>query len=284
MTEMKPYYESQDKQFILYHNDSLNIAEKMSQKFDLVYADPPYFLSSNGLTIHNGKVVSVNKADWDKSLDYEDILQFNKEWIKSILPLMKNEATIWISGTTHNIFTILHAIKLLNLKFLNMITWQKTNPPPNFYTKIFKHTTEYILFARKSHKVTHYFNYDLMKALNNEKRMTDVWTMPSIGKWEKSCGKHPTQKPLSVLSRIILAASKEGDTILDPFTGSSTTGIAANLLNRNFIGIDNSSEYLDMSICRYEEIQDKKKRGVFSSKIPDINKMNDLSGNSLKMF
>lgn len=284
MTEIKPYFVSKDKQFILYHDDTLNITEKLSHKFDLVYADPPYFLSSNGLTIHSGKVVSVNKADWDKSLDYEDIMQFNKEWIKSILPLMKDDATIWISGTTHNIFTILHAIKLLNLKFLNMITWQKTNPPPNFYTKIFKHTTEYILFARKSQKVTHYFNYDLLKALNNEKRMTDVWTMPSIGRWEKSCGKHPTQKPLSVLSRIILAASKEGDTILDPFTGSSTTGIAANLLNRNFIGIDNSSEYLDMSICRYEEIQDKKKRGAFRSKIPDIKKMNDFSGNSLKMF
>ncbi len=144
----------------------------------------------------------------------------------------------------------------LNFKILNCITWAKTNPPPNPSCRFFTHSTEFILWARKSKKVTHYFNYDLMKEINGGTQMRDLWSLPAIAKWEKTCGKHPTQKPLPLLARIILASTKENDWILDPFTGSSTTGIAANLLNRRFLGIDKEEEFLQLSKCRREEIND----------------------------
>jgi len=168
---------------------------------------------------------------------------------------MKEDATIWISGTMHNIFSIGQILIELDFKILNIITWQKTNPPPNFSCRYFTHSTEQIIWARKNAKVPHYFNYELMKEINDGKQMKDVWLLPAIAKWEKSCGKHPTQKPLLLLTRIILASTKQGSWILDPFTGSSTTGIAANLLKRNFLGIDIEKEYLELSKKRKFEIE-----------------------------
>lgn len=168
---------------------------------------------------------------------------------------MKEDATIWISGTMHNIFSIGQILTELDFKILNIVTWQKTNPPPNFSCRYFTHSTEQIIWARKNTKVPHYFNYELMKELNDGKQMKDVWLLPAISKWEKSCDKHPTQKPLSVLSRIILASTKQNAWILDPFTGSSTTGIAANLLERKFLGIDIETKYLEISKNRKLEIE-----------------------------
>ncbi len=168
---------------------------------------------------------------------------------------MKDNATIWISGTMHNIFSVGHILIELGFKILNIVTWQKTNPPPNFSKRYFTYSTEQIIWARKSKKIPHYFNYDLMKYLNNNQQMKDVWTLPAIAPWEKSCTKHPTQKPLSVLTRLILASTQKGAWILDPFTGSSTTGIAANLAERKFLGIDIEKAYLDISICRKKEIE-----------------------------
>src|SRR5690606_13272542 len=135
----------------------------------------------------------------------------------------------------------------LNFKILNVIIWQKTNPPPNLSCRYFTHSAEVIIWARKNEKVSHYYNYELMKQLNNDKQMKDVWKLPAIAPWEKSCGKHPTQKPLSLLTRCILASTKPNAWILDPFTGSSTTGIAANLANRRFLGIDLEEPFLEIS-------------------------------------
>ena len=180
---------------------------------------------------------------------------------------MKEDATIWISGTMHNIFSIGQILTELDFKILNVVTWQKTNPPPNFSCRFFTHSTEQIIWARKSAKKPHYYNYPLMRQLNGNKQVPDVWRLPAIGRWEKSCGKHPTQKPLSVLSRIILASSKPNAWILDPFTGSSTTGIAANLLHRRFLGIDLESEFLALSQKRKEEIADRKIFDLYKSKI-----------------
>ena len=168
---------------------------------------------------------------------------------------MKDDATIWISGTMHNIFSVGQILTELCFKILNIITWEKTNPPPNFSCRYFTYSTEQIIWARKSEKVPHYFNYDLMKELNENKQMKDVWKLPAIAPWEKSCGKHPTQKPLSVLTRLILASTKPNAWILDPFTGSSTTGIASNLANRRFLGIDQEKEFLEISKNRKLEIQ-----------------------------
>ena len=252
----KFYYE--DGSFKLIDSDTFKALKKFEAKtFDMIFADPPYFLSSNGITCSGGKMVSVNKGQWDRSLSISEKHKFNRTWIKECYRILKDNGTIWISGTLHNIYSIGMALEEEGFKIINNITWQKTNPPPNLACKTFTHSTETILWARKDFKDVKYtFNYDLMKQLNGNKQMKDVWTTSLTKPSEKKQGKHPTQKPLEILERIILASTNENDLILDPFCGSSTTGIAANKLNRRYIGIDNSKDYLDLSIRRYEELKE----------------------------
>ena len=242
------YY--QNNTFELYLGDCCDILSTISD-VDMVFADPPYFLSNGGLTINSGKIVSVNKGDWDNQIG--DIDDFNYKWLKAIKNCLKPNGTIWVCGTMHNIFSIVKVLEELGYKILNTITWQKKNPPPNFSCRFFTHSTEFIIWARKSERVAHCFNYDLMKELNNGKQMKDVWMLSAISKWEKECGKHPTQKPLSVVSRAVLASTHFGDIVLDPFCGSSTTGIAANIFGRKYIGIDTQEQYLELSKRRYED-------------------------------
>jgi len=242
----------------------------------MVFADPPYFLSNNGLSIQSGKIVSVNKGKWDKSKGFEFINNFNRKWLSLVRDKMKEDATIWISGTMHNIFSVGQILTELGFKILNIITWEKTNPPPNFSCRYFTYSTEQIIWARKHEKVPHYFNYELMKKLNGDKQMRDVWKLPAIAPWEKSCGKHPTQKPLSVLTRLILASTKPNAWILDPFTGSSTTGIAANLANRRFLGIDQEEAFLTISKNRRLEIENTKTATTYRGKIKGFNYQKEL--------
>jgi site-specific DNA-methyltransferase (adenine-specific) len=190
---------------------------------------------------------------------------------------MKQDATIWISGTHHNIFSIGQILTELDFKILNLITWEKSNPPPNFSCRYFTHSAEQIIWARKSEKVPHYYNYELMKQLNGDKQMKDVWKLPAIAPWEKSCEKHPTQKPLSVLTRAILASTQPNAWILDPFTGSSTTGIAANLANRRFLGIDQEESFLEISKRRKLEIENPKVAASYKQKISGFNDTSELS-------
>ncbi|GHT05315.1 methyltransferase [Bacteroidia bacterium] len=225
-------------------------------KFDMIFADPPYFLSNDGISVQNGKLVSVNKGEWDRSQGYDFVNKFNYQWLKEVRNKLEENGTIWISGTFHNIFSIAQMLNELEFKMLNVVTWVKTNPPPNLACRCFTHSSEIIIWARKNKKVPHYYNYELMKAINGGIQMRDVWNLPAIASWEKSCGKHPTQKPLRLLSRIILSSTQPNAWILDPFAGSSTTGIAANLLNRKFLGIDSEIEFLEMSKCRRIEIDD----------------------------
>jgi site-specific DNA-methyltransferase (adenine-specific) len=189
---------------------------------------------------------------------------------------MKEDATIWISGTMHNIFSIGQLLSELGFKVLNVVTWEKSNPPPNFSCRYFTFSTEFIIWAKKNEKTPHYFNYDLMKQLNGDKQMKDVWKLPAIAPWEKSCGKHPTQKPLSVLTRLILASTKPNAWILDPFTGSSTTGIAANLANRRFLGIDQEESFLEISKNRKIEIENPKTATTYKQKIGGFNNNKEL--------
>lgn len=273
---IEPYFKSQDKNFYLLKGDTFELLPKFEHKFDMIFADPPYFLSNNGLTIQNGEIVSVNKGQWDKSKGFEFINKFNKKWLSLVREKMKDDATIWISGTMHNIFSVGQILTELNFKILNLITWEKTNPPPNFSCRYFTHSTEQIIWARKKEKVPHYYNYELMKQLNGDKQMKDVWKLPAIAKWEKNCSKHPTQKPLSVLTRLILASTKPGAWILDPFTGSSTTGIAANLANRRFLGIDKEQEYLEISKNRKIEIENPRAAATFRQKLAGFNTQKEL--------
>lgn len=242
----------------------------------MVFADPPYFLSNNGLSIQSGQIVSVNKGKWDKSKGFEFINDFNRKWLSLVRDKMKDDATIWISGTMHNIFSVGQILAELGFKILNVVTWEKSNPPPNFSCRFFTHSAEQIIWARKNEKVPHFFNYELMKQLNGDKQMKDVWKLPAIAPWEKSCGKHPTQKPLSVLTRLILASTKPNSWILDPFTGSSTTGIAANLANRRFLGIDQEEEFLNISISRKHEIENQRTANLYKSKINGFENKNQL--------
>lgn len=264
---IEPYYKSADRAFTLLHGDTLDLLPQFSFKFDMIFADPPYHLSNGGFSVQSGKMVSVNKGDWDRSNGYEEDYKFDKAWITACRNKLKDNGTIWISGTYHNIFSIARCLTELGFKILNCITWEKTNPPPNLSCKYFTHSAEYILWARKEQKVSHYFNYELMKAINGGSQMHDVWRLPAIAKWEKTCGKHPTQKPLCLLSRIIQASTLPNAWILDPFTGSSTTGIAANLLGRRFLGIDMDVSYLELSKARSKEIGDISKRMEYMDKL-----------------
>lgn len=270
------YFKSQDKNFTLLNEDVFEVLPKFNFEFDMIFADPPYFLSNDGLTIKDGKITSVNKGKWDKSYGFDEVNTFNRKWLSLIRDKMKPNATIWISGTSHNIFSIGQCLLELDYKILNIITWEKTNPPPNFSCRYFTHSTEQVIWARKEEKVPHHFNYELMKQLNDNKQMKDVWRLPAIARWEKSCGKHPTQKPLSLLTRLILASTEKGAWVLDPFTGSSTTGISANLLGRKFLGIDKELEYLEISKARKKEIEDTAIAQKYKSKIKGFREENEL--------
>lgn len=248
----KYYYE--DKDFKLIQGDSLKILKSLKPRsIDMIFADPPYFLSSDGISCSGGKMVSVNKGEWDKSVSIEEKHKFNRKWIKLCYQILKDDGTIWVSGTMHNIYSVGMALEQEGFKIINNITWKKLNPPPNISCRAFVHSTETILWAKKNtKKVKHKFNYYLMRELNDGKQMKDVWETSLTKPSEKKCGKHPTQKPIEILERIILASTDEGDLILDPFNGSGTTGIVANRLNRGYIGIEKEKEYLDLTIRRKE--------------------------------
>lgn len=263
-------YQSYNHDFTLLHGDTFQLLPSFSFKFDMIFADPPYFLSNGGISCQAGKVVSVDKGEWDKGGTPEYMEAFNREWIALCRDKLKNNGTIWVSGTYHNIFSVANALTELGFKILNVVTWAKTNPPPNISCRYFTYSTEFIIWARKMPKVSHYYNYELMKQLNEGKQMTDVWRLPAIGKWEKSCGKHPTQKPLALLSRIILASTKPNAWVLDPFAGSSTTGIAANLLQRRYLGIEQEPEFVDLSERRRRELEDEAIKQLYRSKIKDL--------------
>lgn len=249
---LKVYYKDND--FTLYQGDSFKILKKIEPKsIDMIFADPPYFLSGDGITCSAGKMVSVKKGAWDEKVSIKEKHKFNKLWIRLCKDVLKDNGTIWISGTMHNIYSIGMALEEEGFKIINNITWKKLNPPPNISCRCFVHSTETILWAMKDgKKIKHKFNYKLMRELNNNKQMKDVWETSLTKPSEKKCGKHPTQKPIALLEKIILASTDEGDLVLDPFNGSGTTGIVANRLGRKYIGIEKEREYLDLTIRRKE--------------------------------
>lgn len=250
----KYYYDSENFKLIL--GDSFKELKKLEEKsIDMIFADPPYFLSGDGITCSGGKMVSVNKGDWDKKKTIDEKHKFNRKWIRLCYKILKDDGTIWISGTMHNIYSIGMALEQEGFKIINNITWKKLNPPPNISCRFFVHSTETILWAKKDLKKSkHKFNYELMRDLNGGKQAKDVWESSLTKPSEKKQGKHPTQKPIEILEKLILASTDEGDLILDPFNGSGTTGIAASRLNRKYIGIDTEKEFLDLTIRRKDNI------------------------------
>lgn len=219
-----------------------------TKSIDMIFADPPYFLSGDGITCHSGKMVSVKKADWDEQVSLREKHQFNKKWIKMCKRVLSDDGTIWISGTFHNIYSIGMALEENGFKIINNITWKKTNPPPNISCRAFTHSTETIIWAKKDIKRSKYvFNYQLMKEMNLNKQMKDVWETSLTKPSEKKEGKHPTQKPEDLLKIIIKSSTNKQSLILDPFTGSGTTNKVAKELERFSIGFDNNIEYLNIA-------------------------------------
>ena len=248
-----PYY--RDSAGTLFLGDSFELLSLLKREtVDLVFADPPYFLSNGGISCSGGRQVSVNKGSWDEGFTPAQKHAFNRRWIRRCKRVLKDTGTIWISGTMHNIYSIGMALEQEGFKIINNITWQKTNPPPNLACRCFTHSTETVLWAKKNTKrAKHCFNYEDMKAANGGKQMKDVWTGSLTRKSEKAEGKHPTQKPEYLLERIILASSNPGDLVLDPFVGSGTTAVVAKRLDREFIGIDSEPEYLEIARKRLEK-------------------------------
>jgi site-specific DNA-methyltransferase (adenine-specific) len=266
---LEAYYKTE--YVTLYEGDCLTVLPTLADDYiDLVFADPPYNLSNDGITCHAGRMVSVNKGEWDRSKGVEADHQFTLEWLKACQRVLKENGAIWVSGTMHNIYSIGFAMQQIGYRFLNDISWFKPNASPNLSCRYFTHSHETLIWAAKAEKSKHKFNYRLMKEISGGKQMRslwidlngdeeppDIWPIATPGKEEKRCGKHPTQKPVKLLERIILAASDPGDIVLDPFTGSSTAGIAAIRHGRQFIGIDNDRQFLELSAKRLQEEEQK---------------------------
>ena len=268
---MTQYYKD-DNDFTLYCGSCDEVMNNLGKEMvDLVFADPPYFLSSGRTVRGNDNEKTIYKGEWDETKNLEDINAFNRRWLTACRNVMKDDATIFATGTYHNIFSIASCMMELGYKILNIIVWQKTDAKPTLSRNYFNFTTEYIVWARKNPKAHHYFNCELMEQINGGARMSDVWRIPFLSSWELKCGKHPTQKPLRLLYRILLAASKTGDLVLDPFAGSCTTGIAAKLLNRRFIGIDQCREYLDYGLRRKQEIDNRETASLYLHKMSENN-------------
>jgi len=256
-----PYFREND--FLLYQGDSIQLLKQLPENsVDMIFADPPYNLSNGGFTVHAGKMVSVDKGDWDKSKGFEDDYEFHHRWMSAAHRVLKPEGTLWVSGTYHSIYQCGHALQSIGFHILNDISWFKPNASPNLSCRFFTASHETIIWARKDKKAKHTFNYELMKegewpedALKKPGlQMRSVWSMGTPKPSEKKHGKHPTQKPLDLLNRIVLASTNKGDIVLDPFAGSSTTGLAAATHGRKYIGIDLDSTYLDLSVKRYKDL------------------------------
>lgn len=267
---IRPFFE--DKHSALYLGDSCELLSNFkTESVDVIFADPPYFLSNNGITCKGGRVASVNKGDWDKAATFDDKHEFNRRWISLCRNILKPNGTIWVSGTLHNIYSVGVALEQTGFKIMNNITWQKTNPPPNLSCRYFTHSTETILWAKKNASAKHFFNYELMKELNGGKQMKDVWSDIWTGtltpQREKVFGKHPTQKPLYLLEKIILASTREGDLVLDPFCGSGTTGVVCKKWGRRFCGIDITEEFVALSRERLTQTRWKSAISTTGSKL-----------------
>jgi site-specific DNA-methyltransferase (adenine-specific) len=308
---------SSDAPFIrLYHGNSLELLDAIAAKypegrFDCIFADPPYFLSNGGITCHAGKMVKVDKGDWDKSRGPELNHEFNLEWLRRCQRVLKPNGTLWVSGTLHVIFSIGYALQQLGYKILNDITWEKPNPPPNLSCRYFTHSTETVIWAAKNEKSKHVFNYAEMRKVTGKQmktvwrkaefplecadlsalsagdlspsnaegasgfpaqaaergpalatsrqsgesgdkspHSTSIWTLPAPGGDEKVFGKHPTQKPVALIERCLLAATNEGDLVLDPFLGGGTTAVAAVRIKRGCVGVELDVAHFALAVRR----------------------------------
>lgn len=252
---MSSYYHTEKNDFTLYQGDTFELLRQIDGPFDMIFADPPYFLSTgNGKVNVNGQYIKFDKGQWDRVRSRDEKDAFNRKWLEPCTKLLKQNGTIWVCGTYHNIFSVEKCLDELDFKIINIVVWQKPDPPVTLSDKRFNFCAEYLIWATRKSCKDYTFNMGALMKINGGVQMQDVWRLSAASAWEKQNGKHPTQKPLRLLYRAILASTNIGDKILDPFAGSSTTGIAANLMGRQFVGIDESRDFLNLSIKRKEQI------------------------------
>ena len=247
--------------FTLLNEDAISALSTVeSSSIDFVFSDPPYFLSNDGFTVKSGRAVSVNKGDWDKSDGFEVDLDFHERWISECLRVLKPNGTIAISGTYHSIFQCGYVLQRRGCRIINDLVWFKPNGAPALAGRNFTASHETVIWASKSKSAKHTFNYNESKSwnspqdklLNPGKQMRSVWSIPTTPKREKLLGAHPTQKPLELMMRLVALCTNAGDTVLDPFCGSGTTGVASIALGRNFVGIDLDKNYIELAKKRIE--------------------------------
>ncbi len=237
----------------LYYSDALQVLRRLpDESIHMVFADPPYFLSNGGISCRSGRMVCVDKGSWDKSSGVEADYKWNRRWLRECQRVLRPDGTIWVSGTFHNIYLVGHALQELGFRIINDICWYKPNAAPNLSCRTFTHSHETLLWAARSRDSKHVFNYRLMRDLNGGTQMRSVWELTGPRKSEKVFGRHPTQKPLALLERVVLACTQEGDRVLDPFMGSGTTGVAAFRLGRRFIGVENHPVYVEVARSRLD--------------------------------
>jgi modification methylase len=227
---------------------------------DLVFADPPYNMQLRG-DLHRPDQSKVDAVDdhWDQFDSFADYDRFTREWLTAARRVLKDTGSIWVIGSYHNIFRVGSALQDLGFWILNDVIWHKTNPMPNFRGKRFTNAHETLIWATKNPKQQYTFNYEAMKALNDELQMRSDWTLPICSGHERLKGvdgqkAHSTQKPESLLHRVVVSSTKPGDVILDPFFGTGTTGAVAKRLGRHFIGIEREKTYADVARARIAEI------------------------------
>ena len=236
---------------------------------DLIFADPPYNLQLQG-DLHrpdNSKVDAVDDG-WDQFGSFADYDKFTRDWLTAARRVLKPEGALWVIGSYHNIFRVGAILQDLGFWIMNDVIWRKTNPMPNFRGKRFTNAHETMIWATRDQKQKSYtFNYEAMKALNDDLQMRSDWTLPICSggerlKDEKGEKAHSTQKPESLLHRVILSSSKPGDVILDPFFGSGTTGAVARRLGRHFIGLEREAKYASVARRRISSIEPADKESI----------------------
>lgn len=236
---------------MVYKADCVELMKLMpAESVDVVFADPPYRLSTGGVTVKSGRLSPVDKGSWDRSRGLREDHKFNLLWLKAARRIIKPNGTLWVTGTQHIIFSLGFALQQLGYRIINDVVWSKPNATPNAMHTSFTHSHETILWASKGKGARHTFNYDLINSPDPTGQVSSVWRIRTVPKAEKTHGGHPTQKPLRLVRRALLASTQEGALVFDPFAGSGTTAVAAKELNRFFVGAELEEEYAELAARR----------------------------------